>query len=74
MCRREGVVSLWIGGPQQPATNAAPAVCGPDIGVADQRDVLDILQTHHAKQPSILLEAPEPDPMLDLTLQLLGRQ
>ena len=58
---------------QQPATDAAPAVCGSDIGVADQRDILDVLQTHHAKQLSILLEAPEPDPLLDLAVQLLGR-
>ena len=58
---------------QQPAADAAPAVCGPDISVADQRDVLDVLQTHHGKQPSILLQAPEPDPMLDLIRQLLGR-
>jgi hypothetical protein len=41
---------------QQPATDAAPAMCGSDIGVTDQRHVLDILQTHHADQPAVLFE------------------
>ena len=44
----------------------------PDIGVTDERHVLDILQTHHAEQLSFLFETPEPDPMLDLMPQLLG--
>jgi hypothetical protein len=41
--------------------------------VADQRDVLDVLQVHDAEEPSVLLEAPEADPVLDLTRQLPGR-
>ena len=45
---------------------------GSDIGVTDQRHVLDVLQTHHAKQLAILLETPEPDPVLDLMPQLLA--
>ena len=40
--------------------------------MADQRDVLNVLQTHHAEQLAVLLETPEPDPMLDLILQLLA--
>jgi hypothetical protein len=58
---------------QQPATDAAPAVGGSDIGVTDERYVLHILQTHDPEQLTVLLETPEPDPMLDLMLQLLAR-
>jgi hypothetical protein len=58
---------------QQPATDAVPAVGGSDIGVTDERHVLDILQTHDPEQLTVLLETPEPDPAFDLMLQLLAR-
>ena len=43
---------------------------GGDVGVADQRHVLDGLDTHDADHDAIGFDAGEPDAVADLVLQL----
>ena len=49
-------------------------MCGSDVGVADQRDVIHVLQAHDAEYLAILLQTPELDTVRDLVTKLLGRQ
>jgi hypothetical protein len=55
---------------EQVAADAASLAGGKDVGVADEIDVADGLDAHHADQRAVALGAPEDDAGRDLALEL----
>ena len=57
---------------EQRTADAGPWLAGQDVRVADQVDVADGLDPHHAEQLAVRLVAPERDSGGDLAVELLG--
>src|SRR5579859_2870009 len=56
---------------EQLRADAALLTAGAHVCVADQGDVLNVLDAHHASEGVVFYEAPEDDACVDLMLQLL---
>ena len=56
---------------QQVRSNPSLLAAGANIGVANERHVLDLLKAHYAYQHPVLLEAPEHNTLIDFVPQFL---
>src|ERR1700731_4104669 len=57
---------------EQARADASFLVAGENVGVADESDVANLLQAHHAYQGSGVLVAPEHDTFVEFMLELLA--
>ena len=57
---------------QQLAADTLVPAGGAHVGVADQRDVLNVLQPHHAGERAGVLVAPERDAVVDFVTEFLA--
>jgi hypothetical protein len=53
--------------------NSLPLGGGASVGVANERNIADVLKPHHSEENSVFKRAPEYNPIVDFLTQLGGR-
>ena len=55
---------------EEHGSDSLPLVRGAHVGVADERDVLYVLETHDSGEDGVIVDAPKSDFPINLTLQI----